>query len=577
MSGALITEQHKPQPPEIEAGARPTSDPIPSRSIPHRTSVLILCFAGALYLALSIHLLRAGIAATGQLTYPLDDTYITMAMAKNLAFHGVWGITRSAFAPSSSCPGFLLILAAVYRLTGPTVWAPLALSLGFGLLAIFAAWRILRELNLATQICGLLAFIIFTPLHVLGLLGMEHTLHLALILLFLDLAGRALAAHSPLRWTALLLTAFMVSVRYESLFIVAVAGLLLLGQRRIRAAISLGIAAAAPVAIYGVASVLHGGYWLPNSIALKGTSTTSLLHAPIDLLRHFESCIVRAPHMGALLGAMIALLAVRGIAANTPASVRSRVMLDLVLGATMIHLALADVDWVYRYEAYLIGAAVVAIAFALPRINISRDRWAVAAVSVFGLAAIYFLSARTLSAQSTLPERSVAVYSQQIQMARFLNLYETGASIAANDVGAINYYADINCLDLVGLADSDVFRLKRHGLYTTANLANLAAARNVQIAIVYDSWFNPVYLNHIAGPPLPSSWIRVARWRTPNGEYLGSAIVSFYAADDSEAAKLKRDLALFEPTLPPGVQAIGGDQFFPRPQSNEPVSGKAAR
>src|SRR6202042_2415569 len=108
---------------------------------------------------------------------------------------------------------------------------------------------------------------------------------------------------------------------------------------------------AAPVGIYGVASVLHGDYWLPNSIALKGTSTTSVLHAPIELLRHFESCIVRAPHMGALLGAMIALLAVRGIAANTPAGVRSRVMLDLVLGATMIHLALADVDWVYRYEA----------------------------------------------------------------------------------------------------------------------------------------------------------------------------------------------------------------------------------
>ncbi len=337
------------------------------------------------------------------------------------------------------------------------------------------------------------------------------------------------------------------------------------------------VVAAAPVVIYGVASVLHGGYWLPNSIALKGTSTTTLIHAPIDLLRHFESCIVRAPHMGALLGVMVALLAVRGVAARTPAGGRARVMLDLVLGATMIHLALADVDWVYRYEAYLIGAAIVVIAFALPLLNTSRDRWALVAISAFGLFAIYLLSARTLSAQSTLPERSVAVYSQQIQMARFLNRFENGASVAANDVGAINYYADIDCLDLVGLGDRDVFRLKRRGIYTATTLTNLAAARNVQIAIVYDSWFNPVYQNHVAGPPLPLSWIRVARWRTPNGEYLGSSIVSFYATDNKEADKLKRDLALFELTLPPSVQAISGDQFFPRPESNQTVSGKTVR
>ncbi len=62
-----------------------------------------------------------------------------------------------------------------------------------------------------------LPVIIFTPLHVLGLLGMEHTLHLALILIFLDLVSRALATQSTLHWTALLLTSFMVSVRYESL------------------------------------------------------------------------------------------------------------------------------------------------------------------------------------------------------------------------------------------------------------------------------------------------------------------------------------------------------------------------
>jgi hypothetical protein len=337
--------------------------------------------------------------------------------------------------------------------------------------------------------------------------------------------------------------------------------LLFLAHRQIRAAFFLGIAAAAPVITYGVASVLHGGYWLPNSIALKGASPTAATHAPIVLLNRFESCLARAPYMGALLIAMLVLLAIPSIIRDKRASA----MLGMVLGAALIHLTLADVGWAYRYEAYLIAAAITAIAFALGHMKISRDRWAAALMLLSAVAAVWLLSGRAIAAEHSIPQRSVAIYSQQIQMARFLSRFEEGASVAANDVGAINYYADINCLDLVGLGDRDVFRLRRQGIFTAPNIANLAASRGIQIAIVYDSWFRSGAMGQ--NSLLPSSWILVTRWRTPFGGYLGSDIVSFYAANPAEADKLEHDLGLFEPSLPPGIQIAGRGKFFPRPDS----------
>src|ERR1035441_10239357 len=102
----------------------------------------------------------------GQLIYPLDDTYISMAMAKNLAQHGIMGLTRYEFSASSSCPLWILSMAAVYRLTGVTWWVPLALGFMAGLAALLAAYRVLRAYTEnALVIAGALAALCFlTPL-----------------------------------------------------------------------------------------------------------------------------------------------------------------------------------------------------------------------------------------------------------------------------------------------------------------------------------------------------------------------------------------------------------------------------
>jgi len=94
-------------------------------------------------------------------------------------------------------------------------------------------------------------------------------------------------------------------------------------------------------------------------------------------------------------------------------------------------------------------------------------------------------------------------------MARFLGQFEDGAVVAANDIGAISYYTNVDCVDLVGLGDQDVFRMKRLGLYSAANLEHLASARKIAVAVVYDAWLwhttAALDLNATQSPSLPKS------------------------------------------------------------------------
>lgn len=77
------------------------------------------------------------------------------------------------------------------------------------------------------------------------------------------------------------------------------------------------------------------------------------------------------------------------------------------------------------------------------------------------------------------------------------------------------------------------------------------------MAVVYDSWFsNRPSDGRFGGPPLPSSWTRLARWRVPDRAELGADTVSFYSVDPAGTARLKRALADFELRLPPSVRIL---------------------
>ena len=138
------------------------------------------------------------------------------------------------------------------------------------------------------------------------------------------------------------------------------------------------------------------------------------------------------------------------------------------------------------------------------------------------------------------------IYEQQYQMGLFLQSYYQGQSVAANDIGAINFLADIKCVDLWGLANMDIARAKRDGSYGPKFIQEVAGSQKVKIAIVYDDWY-------IRYGGLPESWAKVAEWTIQDNVVCGSDTASFYAVDPSQKDSLQQNLKTFSQAMPKDV------------------------
>ena len=228
----------------------------------------------------------------GILVYPLDDTYIHMAMAKNLDQDKVWGLTKHNFSSSTSAPLWVLLLASAYYVFGISDWIPLLLNvlLGSFLIAVFFNYS-LRLLSLPAAFTMTALFIFLVPLPSLSMLGMEHVLHILLVFLFFSMlvtsfsAFPAFVSRSSLLMFALCILLPM--TRYESLFFVAAAALMVMAMsKRISMSLGLILSAAVPVMVYGVISLSHGFFLFPNSILLKGSWPNLLtMHDVINFSR----------------------------------------------------------------------------------------------------------------------------------------------------------------------------------------------------------------------------------------------------------------------------------------------------
>jgi hypothetical protein len=135
-------------------------------------------------------------------------------------------------------------------------------------------------------------------------------------------------------------------------------------------------------------------------------------------------------------------------------------------------------------------------------------------------------------------------------MARFLNRFYSGESVAANDVGAINYYADLHCLDLWGLGSIDVARARLDRTYDTDRIRQLARQNRTGIAIVYEAW-----ISEFGG--VPAEWQLVGRWKVDCVYCGGGNTVSLFAVDPGAAAELKTRLRLFSPDMPQQIEQLG--------------------
>lgn len=518
-----------------------------------------LALAFALLAALVGWALHNALALTGgHFVYALDDPYIHMAMAKNLVGHGVWGVTPTGFSSASSSPLWTLILAASYWLFGVNQVAPLVLNLAFAALSLVAIAHVFRRFSLSPlAMAGLLvAEIVCVPIVPVVLCGLEHFCHVATAVLYVWLAAREHPAQAPRRafWWLCLAAVAVASVRYEGLFLVAGTVLLLLARRSFSRAAMLTAVAWLPAIAYGIVSLAHGWAFLPASVQLKASIPLHGVLGPADIFENWRDGLHREPYLGIMLLGGTTLLAVRRRQAR-PDDPAGRMMF-LTLIALALRLSLAHGGYFCRYDAYLIALWILSLgclASTAPVVSLPGLRHLLRAAAVPGVVAalaIPTLIGSGLSELKITPRGCRSIFEQQLQMAGFVSAFYRGRRVVANDVGAINFFTDLDNLDLTGFSSREAMWAHLNHEFTRRRVYEMAAARKMEIAIVYDAWYAPM-------GGLPIEWSKRGAWTIGDPVSTAEETVSFYAVTPDDVVRLDASLRAFAPHLPETVVQAG--------------------
>lgn len=504
----------------------------------------------------------------GRFVYAIDDIYIAMAVARNFTAHGVWGVTPYEFSSCESTFLWPLLLALSCALGGTSELAPLLLNVVFAGATLLVVYVILGKMGLpqGLQAAALLGFVFLAPLPAMVFIGMEHTLQMASSILFVYLVARELAGEkgaqagaSPWVWV---LAVVLPLIRYEGLFLVFAACLLFLARKRWVEAFGLGVVAAVPPLIYGAISAYHGWYWLPNSVCLKANLPHGVGNMRIlPFMGNWDGWMVAtdvwAPVLSLLMLLVLLLYRQRTIWRE------GTIMLVMVIVTAGLHLRFARLGWFFRYEAYVIALSLVVLAagafqYLSDRRGRTSGRGETALAGVWLgyslLLPLAVLGSRGYISLSHIPQASHNIYEQQYQMGLFVRQFYRGASVAANDIGALSYLGEPRLEDLWGLASLDVARLRMEGEFTSQQIDKITRSKGTKIAIVFDALFND---GRVTSGGLPAQWIRVGSWRLFDNYICAEDTVSFYAVDRSEERALIAHLRQFASRLPPEIGQSG--------------------
>jgi len=520
-------------------------------------NVSSLWFGLLLYWGLVLFLLGISIKINnGFFGYPIDDTYIHMAMGKHLIMDGYWGVSQFGFSSSTSYPLWTFLITVSYMVFGVNDYSPFLLALISGTLIIFYSHSILSTKLDAFRIkIYLSTIIIFTPLAMLTLSGMEHLLHALLTIILLFTAIEYLDNFQASRKSTLLIiliSAVITITRYEGLFLIFSLCLILLLQRRFVQSILIGAAGLLPIIVYGFFSISKGWMFLPNSVLLKGNSLQLSLEGFLLFFQRLLTNILLAPHIFILLLASIGVFfwaKQRQITSN-----KEKYLTTLYVMTGYLHMQFASVGWFYRYDAYLVLTGILLIAWiAAQGLKTARSTeqgnlLKNSAFLLLGVLLIMPLTIRAAMSHSQYPTATKNIHDQQSQMALFITKYYGGSVIAANDIGAINYIADVKTLDLFGLASLDVAQAKRNGNYDADTIQELVLDNGVEIIVIYDAWFKD---------NRPSEWIEVGKWKIANNVVCADDTVTFYVPEESFKSKAVKSLQEFSFFLPNDVEQSG--------------------
>lgn len=513
----------------------------------------IFLILGLFWLSFLILLLISMNGTNDRFIYPLDDTYIHINIAENFSQHGVWGTSQNSFSSLSSSLLWSSLLSLAFYIFGSNAIIPLVLTVILASLLLILVFKQFnaRSIPPIFSFFGLFAILLFTPLLPLVFTGLEHVLHALLALLFINTSAKTLSTDSNSSYKVLLILGMlMILVRYEAGFMISAVAFLFLIRKKWIHSLLLVTAGAAPISLFGFFSLHKGWYFLPNSVLLKGNVPD------FSSFRNFANWLAEPwklafshPHMMLLLLISLFILFILLFKERTLWK-PSTIMVFLFSISIITHIQFAKIGWFYRYEAYLLILGIFTIIMAVQEIIIKNKQPGKIRhieIAIISLIIIGALTTRGFIAHTEISQASKNIFEQQFQMGLFLKNHYQKKEIAANDIGAINYLADIKCLDLWGLNSMAVAQAKRKKVFDTEFIRKITHANHIKIAVLYEHWYDD-----FGG--LPKEWSKIAEWSISDNVVCGDDTVSFYAVNPEEKEALAANLKQFSFVLPKDVR-----------------------
>jgi hypothetical protein len=502
-------------------------------------------------------------ATSGRLVYALDDPAIHLSLADNLLRHGTWGVEPGRFESASSSPLWTLLLAGWSAVSPHAELGPLVLNAAAALavVAVLGANQTVlrpsrrRPLD-ALAVAVLVTVVLFLP--GLTVVGMEHTLHMALVLGAVVLLHRR-SEGERVRWPAWLpyvLLALATLTRVETAFVAAGLAAAELARcapgwgpdggtapagRAVRRAGLVALAAALPLALLGGWTRLMGQGWLPSSILAKSqTDDQALQHS---FVRAALNRLTTDPLLVCLV-----LVAVGGLVLAWRQGRRFTYPAVAFVTATVLHAAFARMGWYERYQAYLVLLGVyAALQLAAATLGPQRRRERPALIPVLVLASLLF-TATKVSLTADAPRAVADTYEQRFQAALFLDRYYAGQPVATGELGYVSLLHEGPVTDLFGLGDHEVLEQRRasHTPPPAGYWADLARRRGFEVVAVYPSTL---------GEDTPAEWTLAGEWRLTRRTVTAyEPTFQFWATTSGAIGPLQDHLRDFAPELPPGVE-----------------------
>ena len=461
--------------------------------------------------------------------FPLDDSWIHLAFARNLAAgHGL-SLNPGELIAGSTAPLWTALLSLVMILPGsPAFWVKL-LGVVLHLAGVDATYRLARAVDLPPALSALATGLSFGTGWLIwsALSGLEIPLFVALSLwgVLLHLGERGAPGRLPLSMVVLAAAAL---ARPEGLLLLALAvvdrllAVGLAGWRRLLPGVALAVLLLLPAVAFNLAVT---GSPLPTTFAAKAGGSRDWLPG-LQAIFSIITILFSVQPWSALLAAGGAVELARRL--GTP---RDRGLLPALwlFGLPLVYAALSPPGGIvagnfgrYYFPLYpfLAVVGVLALAPLAARLRPApaagfRHRLVLGVVVLL----LWPTALSTVRGSGRYAQSVVNVQDSDVAMARWLaERLPPEAVLAVNDIGAVGYLLPNRLIDLAGIANPELAAYFTAPGGRAAGIRRFLAERRPDYLVVFPAWFPD--LVPAGGPFEPIHGLTIADNITMGGDQL---------------------------------------------------------